>query len=68
LPAKLDNLLRVWSRSVGQAFQPDGLTSEAGQSATGVVTALLMCAATPLELAEESRFLTITRFNGGICG
>jgi len=42
----------------GQAFQPDGLTSEAGQSLTGVVTALLS-AAIPArrEMAEESRFL-----------
>jgi hypothetical protein len=36
------------------------LTSKAGQSFTGVVTALLS-AATPLEMAEESRFLATIR-------
>ena len=41
----------------GLAFQPDGLTSKAGQSLTGVVTALLS-AAIPArrEMAEEPRF------------
>ena len=43
----------------GQAFQPDGLTSKAGQFLTGVVTALLS-AATPREMAEESRFLVLS--------
>src|SRR5208283_2344113 len=37
----------------------NGLTSKAGHSFTGVVTALLS-AATPLEMAEESRFLVRT--------
>ena len=53
------------------------LASEAGQSPTGVVTALIMCAATPLELAEESRFLVpvslrvaefLCRFGTCCCG
>ena len=43
----------------GQAFQPDGLTSRAGQSLTGVVTALLS-AATPREMAEECRFIVLS--------
>ncbi len=47
--------------SLGQAFQPDGLTSKPGQSLTGVVTALLS-AAIPArrEMAEESRFLVLS--------
>ena len=50
--------------SLGQAFQPDGLTSKAGQSLTGVVTALLS-AAIPArrEMAEESRFLVFVCFH-----